>query len=170
MYGGSFESRTVMLTNARRDRGSHRIEISRFSKITRNTARVITVHMCASQSSLRLGTRRIVSTPRAKAAQLFAFSNARVRDGRPHLSARAAHLLPVSRPRCQDGAGDRPPERGRPLCQLRRLRERRRGRRKRRGQGGASESRTMPRAFLFSARRGPAPATASAVPPPASSR
>jgi hypothetical protein len=72
MYGGSFESRTVMLTNARRDRGSHRIEISRFSKITRNTARV-TVHPCASPASPRLGTRRIVSTPARKLRSFLLF-------------------------------------------------------------------------------------------------
>ena len=60
-----------------------------------------------------LGTRRIVRLP-ARKLRSFLLSNARVREALS--SARAAHLLPVSRPRCQDGAGDRPPERGRPLC------------------------------------------------------
>ena len=124
-----------MQTKARRDRGSHRVEISRFSKITRNTARV-TVHPCASpprRASERAESSRL---PRESCAAFCFFSSSRAGDA--HLGARAAHLLPVSRPRCQDGAGDRPPERGRPLCQLRRLRERRRGRGKRRRQGGAA--------------------------------
>jgi len=87
MYGGSFESRTVMLTNARRDRGSHRIEISRFSKITRNTARV-TVHPCASPASPRLGTRRIVSTPARKLRSFLLFPT-RACGRRSLISARA---------------------------------------------------------------------------------
>ena len=169
MYGGSFESRTLMLP----ERGATGGVMYRNFALLENHAKHRSRHYCsyvrvAIVAAPRNAPNRLDS--RAKAAQLFAFSHARVREALAHLGARAAHLLPVSRPRCEDGAGDRPPERGRPLCQLRRLRERRRGRRKRRGQGGASESRTMPRAFLFSARRGPAPATASAVPPPASSR
>ena len=89
MYGGSFESRTVMIPNARRDRGSHRIEISRFSKITRNTARV-TVHPCASpprRASERAESSRL---PRESCAAFCFFSRARAGGARSSRRARSS--------------------------------------------------------------------------------